>query len=264
VEFSLNSGKIVQNISDLARKNVSIFCLQEVARQKNQPFIIDLILKKLGPKWREIHHLGTGLGSENMGNCIIWNSAKLTLEKQAPLNLKAAKKPALHEWAAVKLAGAKPKLFQRRSIAGCFSFNHQKFKIMNIHLDHMGGVRHRAKQLKSVLEQNIFPEVETYEIICGDFNNLDVTKFGKQNRLVRKIFGESFSQISAHIDWTADVYNVNVSTVSRVFKFFLKFFKIHFRRRLDAIWVKGLTAVNCYKIDVAGSDHYPILAEVKL
>jgi len=262
IQFSLNQQSISDNILELAQSGVDIFCLQEVARQKNQPFILKQILAKLGGDWKEIHNVGTEVGNPSLGNCIIWNNTKFNLKNQQKFTLRQAKKFALHEWLLAKLIGGSTQPYLRRSIIGNFKFENQEFSITNLHLDHIGGVKHRAKQLKEALINKELFEAAKYVVVCGDFNNFDVLKNGKQNRVMKKIFGPSFEHVTANLKWTADLYHIDMPELSKIYRFVTKKFKIHIRKRLDSIWIKGLRSTSCQKIDLMGSDHFPILAEL--
>ena len=98
--------------------------------------------------------------------------------------------------------------------------------------------------------------------MCGDFNNYDVFKNGKQTRIMKKLFGPNFEHISSNLKWTADIFHIDMPELSKLYRIFIKIFRIHIKRRLDSIWVKGFKSISCQKINLMGSDHFPILAEL--
>ncbi|HCC84706.1 MAG TPA: hypothetical protein DEP87_03420 [Candidatus Pacebacteria bacterium] len=262
LQFSLNGEKISDNLVKFARQGITIFCLQEVVAQKNQPFIIDLILKKLGSNWKEIHYLNQNLGNANMGNCIIWDNSKFKLLKTQNLALVPAKAFAIHEWIFAKLVGGNTIPYQRRSIMAEFEYQKFKFRIFNLHLDHIGGISQRMRQLEQVLAGNHHQVKLDYEIFCGDFNNFDLLQTKQETKSTQARFGLEFKHVSADIDWTADLYNIEMANVVWWFKLAIKIFHIHIRRCLDAVWVKGFKSASCKKIELTGSDHFPILTKL--
>src|SRR5437868_8325767 len=98
IQFSLQRENIIKNINLLSKEGVLVFCLQEVVRLPNQEFIVDLILKKLGPEWDAIYHLGEEVSRSGMGNCIIWNKKNLNFKEVKNITLPRKEKINYHEW----------------------------------------------------------------------------------------------------------------------------------------------------------------------
>lgn len=261
IELSLNVKKIVENLSDLAKKGVAVFCLQETMNVPDQELIVTTILKKLGNDWKAIYHIGDENSKLSIGTCIIWNKNILDREKEKKVLLPKMKQLGLHEIAFNRLAGGVAKPLQRRAISCVFRFNKKPIRITSLHLDHIGGTKHRIRQLKHFLSH----QNETgYEIICGDFNTFDLLKTGEEHALLQKTLGNKFIDASEGIGHTDDIYHLNTTYAFPLFTWIIKTFHIHIRRKLDYVWVKNFRVIDCHKIAVGGSDHLPIMATLKL
>ena len=263
IEFSQQREVIISNIDTMAKDGIMVFCLQEVAR-RGENFIIDDLLKKLGNTWQAIYHLGNEGFPFGMGTCILWNGKVLHLKKSKEILLPKKTRIAFHEWLFAKIIGGKGIPFQRRSIAACFQFGNYFIRISSIHLDHVGGVNHRQKQLNyflSMLRDDSALDA-TYEIICGDFNSFDLLCSGKERQALHENFGEEYQDISQHVNWTADLYAMDMNNALKGIRLFIRTFSIHIRRKLDYIWVKNLKVIECKKLELFGSDHFPVIATV--
>lgn len=239
-------------------KGVAIFCLQEVVHHPNQEFIVTSLLKRLGKDWSAQSHVDQGESWLGMGTCIIWNQKKLHLQKTEKILLPINQHIALHESIFFTLIAGESLVFPRRAIIGTFKFQNTSIRVTNIHLDHIGGPKQRKKQLVHLRSK--LGEKTPYDIICGDFNTFDLLKSGRETEALQATLGAQYEDVSKNSGWTADLYNVNFDRAFALFKFFIRFFRIHVRRKLDYIWAKGLTKVSLEKLDLTGSDHLPLIA----
>ncbi len=261
IEHSLQVAKIANNIFAMAKQGIHVFCLQEIVNSPHKELIIETILKKLGKDWQAAYHIATPSTRINIGSGIIWSNKVLQLEKAEKFSFPLIKRLGLHESTFGKLVGGSSFPIERKAITCDFVFNQQKIRITSLHLDHVGGTTHRIKQLSSFLTQ--LPETK-HDIICGDFNTFDLLKTGREKALLHKAFGKNFVDAAEKIETSADIYNINMENGFPLFRWFIKTFHIHIRRRLDYIWVKNLQIVNCYKLEISGSDHFPIVAKLRL
>jgi endonuclease/exonuclease/phosphatase family metal-dependent hydrolase len=241
LQFSQHVNKIIANIAHMAEMGVTLFCLQEVVADSQESGMVQRLLKTLGSDWQAVCHLGEEHSIAGMGNCLLWNTQKLTLLKQENVLLPRAKALAFHEQLFSILAGGLMVPYQRRTIIGDFTYNNQLLRVTNLHLDHNGGLKNRQKQLlyiQNVLEKKKAADIE---IICGDFNSFDLLKRGQEAMMLTKILGSSFVDISRESGWTADLYNLDTSQGFKLFKFLIKSFNLHVRRKLDYIWTVLIT-----------------------
>lgn len=260
--LSKYSEKIVKNCVDFAKDGVMIFCLQEVVKYPQKNFIIDDLLSALGNDWKAIHHLGDEKSALNSGTCIIWNSKLLTLKTSEKILLPKITKLSIREIISNRLLGFKGSPVQRRAIAGIFEYQGSEIAIASIHLDNVGGLKHRLKQFKYFLEN--FKVEQRYKVLCGDFNSYDVLKTGSEAQAFKQTLGGGFEDAAKDVPWTVDLTNLDTPESFPYFVMLIKALKIHFRRKLDYIWVNNLKVIDCRKVNVSGSDHYPVIAKLKI
>lgn len=260
--FSLSPEKIVGNISLMKKKGIIVFCLQEVVRVPEKTFIGDLILKKLGPEWKMIIHIGDETGNFGLGTAIIWNNTALKLKKSEKINLPKIKKIAFHEWLFSKIIGGKGVPFERRSIIASFVFGGKKIMVANLHLDNVGGAKHRNKQLLFLLSKMSNTGHEN-QILCGDFNTFDLLKTGREKKMLTSSLNP-FKDVSDNIDWTADIHNTDTGKTPPLIKALIKYSNFHIRRKLDYVWAKNLKVIDCRKLNLEGSDHLPVVATLSI
>ena len=261
IELSINVKKIVENIFALAKEGVGVFCLQEIIDYPHQELIIHAILKKLGNEWKAEYHIGDERSKLSLGTSIIWNTNILQLETEKKTLLSKLKKIQLHEFVFAKLVGGTSVPLQRRATTCMFRFNDKTIRITSLHLDHVGGTNHRISQLQYFLSHL---NKTTYEIICGDFNTFDLLQTGKEKKLLQQTLGKEFIDASENVGHTDDLYHLNFENSIPLFKWIIKTFHIHVRRKLDYIWVKHFRIIDCHKIAVGGSDHLPIMATLRI
>ena len=137
-------------------------------------------------------------------------------------------------------------------------------RVTCVHVDNVGGPRHRLKQISYLVSQLTSKEKAKYEIICGDFNTFDLLKTGFEKKLLQKKFDKEFIDASEQVGWTADIHNIDMSSSIKIFYWFIHTFNVHVRRRLDYIWVKNFKVIECKKLEIPGSDHFPIIAKLEL
>lgn len=266
IQFAINEEDILNNLEKMAKEGVEIFCLQEIITVLNEEFIVNKILKKLGPEWQAAYHVGEVQRESKLsiGTCILWNKDILKLENEIKILLPKLNKFALHEKLYYKIIGVPGIPLQRRAIAAYFKFGNETIRITSIHVDNVGGPKHRMKQVAYFLMVLKTKSIPQYEIICGDFNSFDLLKTGIEKKLLQKMLGKDFVDASESVDWTDDIYNIDFSTSIPLFSWFIKTFNVHVKRKLDYIWVKNWKISDCRKLKLSGSDHMPIIAKLKL
>jgi len=264
IQFGINTQKIVQNIKKMAEDGAQIFCLEEIINTPDKEFILDIILKKLGHNWKTIYHVGEEASRLSIGTAILWDTTILELTHEEKILLPKLKKFDLHEKLYYRIVGIPGIPLQRRVTVGNFIYKHIPIRITCVHIDNVGGPRHRIKQITYLLAKLNKKGKAQHEIISGDFNTFDLLKTGYEKKLLQKKFGKDFIDASAYVGWTSDIYNIDFQTSIKFFPWFIKAFNIHIRRRLDYIWVKNLKIITCKKITVPGSDHFPIFAKIKI
>lgn len=264
IQFGYNREAIIENITGMAKDGVDIFCLQEVINVTGKEFIVTSILKRLGKEWEAKFHVGIETSKLSIGTAIIWNSKKFGFIKQEKILLPMVKKFDLHEKFFYYVIGVAAVPLQRKALTCYFSFNGSTIRVTCVHVDNIGGARHRMKQIEYLMTKlHSFEKVES-EIICGDFNTFDLLKVGYEKKALQKKIGKEFVDASKDIPWSSDIHNIDFSRSLTSFQWFIKTFNVHIKRKLDYIWVRNFTVTDCKKVAVAGSDHYPLVAKLQL
>lgn len=264
IQFAINRAKVIENIKEMAKRGVTIFCLQEIINTPNEKFMVDEILNHLGDNWKAFYHVGTENSRLSIGTAIVWNADIFTLRRTEKILLPKIKKFDLHEHFYYKVIGVPGIPIQRRATVCDFSINQTILRVVSIHLDNVGGPIHRLRQFSYLLSKlDTLPKV-SHEFLCGDFNTFDLLQTNYEKKLLQKKLGNAFIDASKNIDWTSDLYLINFQTSIKIFPWFVKKFNIHVRRRLDYIWTKGSRILVCKKLNLSGSDHLPIIAKLKI
>ncbi len=261
IQFCTNIQKVIENIEIMEKKGVTVFCLQEAINIRDREFIAHTITKKLGNEWKAASHVGEEISKVSIGTCIVWNSKVVSLEREEKIILPKIKKLAFHEFIFDKMIGGLAVPLQRRATSCYFKFQGKTILVTSIHTDNIGGTSHRLNQIQFLLSSL---HKTNYEIICGDFNNFDLLNSGKEKNLIHKLLGNNFIEASKKVGWTADLHNIDMQNSFRLFKWFVKTCNIHLRRQLDYIWVKNFQVLKCYKLELLGSDHFPLICTLKI
>jgi endonuclease/exonuclease/phosphatase family metal-dependent hydrolase len=260
-QFSTNPQKIKDDVLALVQQGVFVICLQEIVHYDRSIFILDTLQKVLGSDWREISNLGKEKNNKGMGNSILWNEKKIKLETMQKIFLPKSKFLSIHELLFSLIAGGVLVPFQRRSVIGTFRLRGKRIRITNLHLDHNGGLYNRQKQLEYVLNCIRKDKKVDGEVICGDFNILDIRKNSEEYELQKRIIGSDFQDVTSNIAWTADIGNTKFKYGSFV-NLLIRY--IHIRRKLDFIWVKNMKSIKSKTLPLNASDHVPLIAFLKI
>ena len=133
----------------------------------------------------------------------------------------------------------RPLPVQRGAIIADFHTGHHLMRIVNVHLDWIGGTTHKAIQIKRLVEHlETKPRVH-YEVVCGDFNTVGPLGLMKKRR--DKILGAIESNF------------IDVSSKLRLTSYSLQ--------KLDHIFCRGFKTTKAKRLLLMGSDHLPIWAK---
>lgn len=242
VQFGVKANRIVGNIRKLAESGVSIFCLQEVKEFANQPSLLNAILDQLGEGWGSDTLIRTG--SHDLGLVTLWKKDILLRKDSVQVLL-----PKLERFSRSELAARKLTLnfvettLQRGALINTFHFGKKLIRICNLHLDCAGGFAQRAKQLSYTTRYlKSLPKVQ-FNVIAGDFNTIGITSLTTiQEKKLRSILGPSFM-------------NVHPRAIP-TYKYI--------PQRLDYIFVSSFEIQKAEVAKLKGSDHFPLIADLKI
>jgi len=242
VQFGIKASRIVANIQKLAQSGVNVFCLQEVKEFKNRPPLLGTILSSLGQKWSSASLVRTD--SHDLGLATIWNA-----DVFRELDSKRLLLPKLEKFSRSELTMRKLTLnfvettLQRGALISTFRCGDKLIRICNLHLDCAGGFAQRAKQLRYVTEFLRSLSSVQLTVVCGDFNTIGFGPFiGRQEQALRSILGPEF--INAY------------PKIIPTHKTFLQ--------RLDYVFVTSSQVSKSEMAIMRGSDHFPIVADLKI
>lgn len=262
LQHSSNVALLSSNVTRMAEDGVQAFCLQEVSKAPGgDTYIIAEMMHRLGKDWRVYEYLGQDEdGDSENGTAILWNSRFLRLMLAQRIDLPPVRRLMVHEWLFDKIVGGRGRPFQRRAIKATFLHHGKQVAISTLHLDHVGGIAQRLRQLRHFLsvDQN---EIQ-YEIIGGDFNTLDLRQRGNEKEQIAGLLGAAFTDAANGVGWTADLIRMDVPEKPLVGRL-VRLLNIHVARHLDYIWVKGFHVVSCQKLFMDGSDHLPVVATLE-
>jgi endonuclease/exonuclease/phosphatase family metal-dependent hydrolase len=235
-----NKAKLLANIFFLAEQKVDVFCLQELRLSKNDSFIGDDILSKLGSNWK-----GEFLLSHNSKNDyglgMIWNSDAVDLQYFQSIDLPSLQGlPRLQSTIEQYILSGEASPVKRAASIGVFNADGKAVRIVNVHADWHGGPSHRLSQIKHLLD-HLSMTTSDAELICGDFNTIGLFNNKAQMKNLQKLLGEEY-EIA-----------------------FPKFKLTTFHgQHLDHIFAKNCTIEKAQIYRILGSDHFPIVGQIRL
>ena len=145
-----------------------------------------------------------------------------------------------HDWGRlkVKISWVQPRKGGRMAVIAEFRCGKQTIAIYNTHLESKGSEEGRAEQVSEILRdiKDNYP-ITTPIIVAGDLN----TGKGILSPVVKLLEGTGFR----------DVFPPDAAPLTT---------KPGHRRRLDWIFVRGLTVLNASMPLIRVSDHYPVVA----
>lgn len=263
IQFSKRKNRIVENILQMAQDGVSLFCLQEILHASPGPHIVPLLLKRLGSSWRSHVYIGKEKNYLAHGTGLIWDSRIYRLKDMYTVDLPKMKQLPFHDQLIERSFDFLGVPIQRRVVGVTFQCFGKTIRVNSVHLDAMGGSNNRLKQLRYLLDLLRQKKPVMYELICGDFNTVDLIPTGGEIRRMRSLFKKyGFRDTTEPIRWTADLLNIDAEKTN-VLRRLIRMFNLHLYKKLDFIWVRGFRSVEVRRENVLGSDHYPLITKLR-
>ncbi len=265
LEVSRQPERLIKNIYEMAKEGVDIFCLQEVAPGEGEQFIITKVLKRLGKDWQAEWSLSDTTQPMAFGNAIIWNEKVLKRIGSEIVLLPERREPRSHEKIFSRMIGFTGKLIIRRGLVIDFMLNKQKIRVCSVHADLLGGASHRKRQVRFLLDHLKTLSMVECTVIAGDFNTVNIIFKDRERKDLQDIFANyDFFDVTNKIDWSHDIYQANMGRDGLLAKKIIENFNLHFRQKLDYIWVQNLESEGAARVETIGSDHFPLIAFLKL
>jgi len=264
------------------KHEVDVICLQEVVRTFNQgqrseedANILQELKRSLAEEFDTVEYLPVQASDKSIGNAILFRHDGLCSigQNYGKAFPKRSSRALPEEWADKFLVPMRRVIMSEK-----FTMDHKKLIVYNVHLDYFGGDTRRISQIQHFFNlwggeregENII------EIIAGDFNTWLPYKLMKLYRrisiLARFLTKKGFIEASRHIPWTqifdrseADSSSQKGIRQTNALERFVGKFDRSFKQKLDHIWIRGdAEVISCERLDVALSDHYPVLLKLRL
>jgi endonuclease/exonuclease/phosphatase family metal-dependent hydrolase len=241
VTYNLRNGiktkPLVKNIEKMAAQGANLFCFQEFRKFEKKPFVGEKMKDFLKNGWGMVHFLNEN--TFDLGLCIMWKKSDFDLLKTEKILL--PKIPKLRKSLKVmeKVFFERSLPVQRGAIVAEFKIGHRFLRVVNVHLDWIGGTEHKAGQIQYLLKNLGAKSRTEYEIVCGDFNTVGPLGLLKKRRqkIIGALAGKFFDVTSG------------LRLTSRTFQ------------KLDYIFSRGFKEAKAERLLLLGSDHMPLLAK---
>jgi endonuclease/exonuclease/phosphatase family metal-dependent hydrolase len=193
-------------------------------------------------------------------NALIWNKKKIVIESFDILEL-----PPLHSGSRLQIPYKKiynkehrlaifikTVLQKRISLLLEGKIYEKKFRIYVVHFD-IVGFASKKRQLSFVLEDARKRKKVDIEIIAGDINTFKYFNFPNWKSIKELINNTGFIDVTSDITWTFSDsrFSKNYPT----------------KHKLDAIFIRHAIkscTFNAWSLDIPGSDHIPVFANITL
>lgn len=262
---SYNPSKIAENLKLMAGEGVDIFALQEVVMEEGKPFIGEVILKSLGSKWRIIDSLCDVVPGRKWGTAIVYNSSRFKLlSSKSILPKKMEHLSPVQFLLSVIIMGGKGIVYPRSFINAKLSIDNKILYFSSIHPDFFASSGYRINQLKFFLVEKFKTKQNEYEVICGDFNNIDLLGTKKEVAQIKNTLGEDFVDATDEIPWSVNIFNVSENHATPLFIMLKKIFPFKLHKKIDYIWTKNIEVLSSKSFDLTGSDHLPLVTYLRL
>jgi endonuclease/exonuclease/phosphatase family metal-dependent hydrolase len=235
-----NYEKIAGNLLELGEQGVNLFCLQEVRPLFRGVKIKGILNERLAPNIKKEYFQGMGGHYLDFGLGMMWDES--ILDNTAFSRLELPELPASKSWERIffQLHGLKINKIRRGALIGTFNINGVTIRVANTHLDFQGGLGQRSKQITYI--KNCLDSLNPVdcEIICGDFNTLGIF-----NRAA------TMAAVQSLLPGFKNVFNKPYVTLRPY-------------QQLDYMFVKGAGIQHAEVARIKGSDHFPIIATLKI
>lgn len=256
--YGIDLPEIISSIQkDRSFADLDFFMLQEasVHYQKEDAAII---AQQLGEHYTHFQVTAQTFKGIPQANALIWNTQKITVD-----NMEALEMPPFHSGSRLhapfkKIRDTertlamflKKSILQRRiSLVIEGKIYGHTFRLYVVHFD-LIGLASRKKQMDFLLKDSEEKKKADIEIIAGDVNTFRYLKFPTWSGMSNIAEDAGFKDLSADIQWTF-----------RDKHFPQKFPSKH---KLDAIFIRAQIPFHyvCRSVDMPGSDHIPVFADV--
>lgn len=203
------------------------------------------IAHALGITYASYHHVYHHLGVHPQANALVWNKTSVqmdsiehhTLPQHEQVNVPRAERAVLNRL----------KRQPRVNLIGDGKWNDLTLRVCAAHLDVLG-YRFKQRQFRAVLDDlRARPHVDL-TLLAGDFNTIRIARRPTWAELKRDAAELGLAAISENIQWTQAIRALRL------------------KQKLDEIFFAAALPyqTRVWTLDVNGSDHLPIFADITL
>jgi endonuclease/exonuclease/phosphatase family metal-dependent hydrolase len=225
-------------------KDIDIFALQEGAMHNGHEDAF-YIAKALGKDYA--YFQGTTQQGKDLiqANALVWNTKRVKVKKKEIITLPNYKTAPLG--AIEKTFKALTHKEKKNSVMIEGNIDNTTFRMYGSHFDVLA-MKLRTLQLQKLLDHHISREPVEIACIAGDLNTFKIIKRPKWTDLHAAAKAHNFIDITTDIQWT------------------FRHLKFRYRQKLDSIFMQKNKQMHftSWSVNVKGSDHIPIFANIDL
>ncbi len=243
VQFGMELNTIIQAIQACSDfEQLDLLALQEVSIHAQAEDALH-IAQALGPTYEYYQVTAQHIGRRVQANALVWNSTRMKVVHKGSVKL-----PHMHADTLPRTERAllrKLPLQQRISVMVEGKIGQETLRVYVAHLD-VVGFQHKREQFYRILQDaQERPPVEL-TIIAGDLNTFKIRSRPSWKQLTTAAAAAGFQDLTSEIRWTHSVP------------------RLRLKQKLDAIFIKYAHRTRCrsWSLDIAGSDHIPVFAEI--
>ena len=200
-----------------------VLALQEVSRAGGLEDAARLA-ERLGPEYKCWQVTAQLLRGREQANALIWNRRRVAVEQREVLDLPRSRRS------------------RRNALMIEGRFGRRRLRLFCVHLDVLG-VAHRRDQLRAVLDHDADRPAADLTVIAGDLNTFGLNGRPAWAGLYAEALAHGFQDVTAGVGWTQA--------------------RLRVRQKLDAVLARPPELVSrSWALDLPGSDHIPVLAEI--
>lgn len=247
IQLGLQLEQILQTIqSEPAFRNLDLLALQEASIHSEEDDAF-AIASAFGPSFHSHQVTAHFLGRYVQANALVWNQERIHIYRTDTVIL-----PRVRE---VKVSRAERALLcalpqqQRISLVADGTSPMGSLRLYVAHLDVLG-VAHKREQFYRILHDTRTRQpAADLTILAGDLNTFRIHSRPSWAHLTQAAQAEGFDDLTSEVAFTHHTLR-----------------RVRFRQKLDAIFVRYRGPIDCryWALDIPGSDHIPVFAELVL
>lgn len=223
-------------------RHLDLIALQEASAHEHGDDA-SLIAHALGESYSSYHHIYNYLKLRPQANALVWNSTHIRLDAIEHHILPTHKQVIVPRAESAILNRLKRQA--RVNLVGEGSYRHLAVRVCAAHLDVLG-YRFKRQQFRAILDDLRGRSPVDLLILAGDFNTFRIGGRPTWDQLKRDAAELDLRAISDDIKWTQST--------------------LRMKQKLDEIFVASSQPFHSrvWTLDVKGSDHLPIFAEITI